>query len=99
MARDYKGIGNQMTNAVITPSVTEYKRGHGWFPGTERQVDVISTIDKSIDYQRILISTNNSKGYEAAEEGDSVNLSYPKSKTRRGRVGGEYPKRSKPKQR
>lgn len=88
MARDYKGIGNQMTNVVITPSVTEYKRGHGWFPGTERQVDVISTIDKSIDYQHILISTNNSKGYEAAEEGDSVNLSYPKSKTRRGRVGG-----------
>jgi DNA (cytosine-5)-methyltransferase 1 len=33
------------------------------------------------------IKTNNLKGYEVAEEGDSINYSVPNSKTRRGRVG------------
>lgn len=35
----------------------------------------------------ILIKSNTKKGYEEAEPGDSINFSYPKSKTRRGRVG------------
>ncbi len=34
----------------------------------------------------IMISTNNSKGYDIAEE-DSINFSNPNSETRRGRVG------------
>lgn len=40
-----------------------------------------------IDGNRVLVRTNNSKGYDIAEIGDSINLSYPGSKTRRGRVG------------
>lgn len=36
---------------------------------------------------KILIKNATKKGYLEAEEGDSVNLSYPESKTRRGRVG------------
>ena len=35
----------------------------------------------------ILIKANTRAGYEAAELGDSVNLEYPNSTTRRGRVG------------
>jgi len=35
----------------------------------------------------IKISTNNSKGFDQAEEEDSINFSVPSSKTRRGRVG------------
>lgn len=35
----------------------------------------------------LIISTNNSKGYDEAEEEDSINFSVPNSKTRRGRVG------------
>lgn len=35
----------------------------------------------------IMINNNTKKGYDEAIEGDSVNLSYPESKTRRGRVG------------
>ena len=35
----------------------------------------------------ILIKSNTKKGYEEAEPGDSVNFAYPRSKTRRGRVG------------
>lgn len=33
----------------------------------------------------LLIATNNSKGYEIANIGDSINYSVPSSKTRRGR--------------
>jgi DNA (cytosine-5)-methyltransferase 1 len=36
---------------------------------------------------KILINTNTKQGYEEATNGDSVNLAYPESKTRRGRVG------------
>lgn len=35
----------------------------------------------------ILIRANTKKGYEVAELWDSINLEYPNSTTRRGRVG------------
>lgn len=35
----------------------------------------------------IIINNATKKGYDEAKEGDAVNLSYPNSKTRRGRVG------------
>lgn len=35
----------------------------------------------------ILIKTNTKLGYDIAELGDSVNLEYPNSTTRRGRIG------------
>lgn len=34
------------------------------------------------------IKVANKKGYDEAYEGDSVNMEYPSSTTRRGRVGG-----------
>lgn len=37
----------------------------------------------------LMIKNANSKGFDEAREGDSVNLSFPESKTRRGRVGHE----------
>lgn len=37
--------------------------------------------------EKILIKNANKKGYDEAVEGDSINLSYPTSTTRRGRVG------------
>lgn len=37
--------------------------------------------------EKILINNNTKKGYDEAVEGDSINLQYPNSKTRRGRVG------------
>ncbi len=36
---------------------------------------------------RVIVFTNNKKGYDEAVEGDSINLEQPNSKTRRGRVG------------
>ena len=35
----------------------------------------------------IKVKTNTKKGYEIATNGDSINISFPNSKTRRGRVG------------
>ncbi len=36
-----------------------------------------------------MVASNTNKGYEEANEGDSINFSVPNSKTRRGRVGKE----------
>lgn len=35
----------------------------------------------------ILVKANTKAGYEVAELGDTINLAYPNSTTRRGRVG------------
>lgn len=35
----------------------------------------------------VIIKNNTKQGYDIAAPGDSINLSYPKSETRRGRVG------------
>ena len=34
----------------------------------------------------MIIRTNNSKGYDIAEIGDTIDIAYPNSKNRRGRV-------------
>lgn len=44
-------------------------------------------IERQLDAQEIRVNSATSKGYEVAEEGDSINYSVPTSKTRRGRVG------------
>lgn len=41
----------------------------------------------SLNASMLLIKNATKKGYDEAIEGDSVNLAYPNSKTRRGRVG------------
>lgn len=38
-------------------------------------------------YTQIAIRTANNKGYDMARWGDGIDLAYPKSMTRRGRVG------------
>lgn len=38
-------------------------------------------------YAQIAIRTANKQGYDIAEIGDAIDLAYPESKTRRGRVG------------
>lgn len=51
----------------------------------------ICIVDESyqitFDRQYLQIKSATSKGYEEANEGDSINLRYPNSETRRGRVG------------
>lgn len=51
-------------------------------------VGTLTTDDSSPKHNnRVIIPTNNKKGYDEAYEGDSINLEQPNSKTRRGRVG------------
>ena len=49
---------------------------------------VMTTLDTDSGKKSVLVPTNNSKGFDIAEEEeDSINFSVPSSKTRRGRVG------------
>ena len=54
---------------------------------TNKYFPTISTMQGGNLEPKILIKNETKKGYDEAIEGDSVNLSYPESKTRRGRVG------------
>lgn len=54
---------------------------------TEVSPSILTTVS-SANMHHVKISTNNSKGFdEAEEEEDSINFSVPSSTTRRGRVG------------
>jgi DNA (cytosine-5)-methyltransferase 1 len=43
--------------------------------------------ERKFNAQEIKVNSATKKGYQIAQEGDSVNLSFPTSKTKRGRVG------------
>lgn len=47
----------------------------------------ISTMQGGNREPKIAIKTANSKGYDMAMDGDGIDLGYPNSTTRRGRVG------------
>lgn len=95
-----QGITNTTTsvqkdNYIAEPRILDAK--------TTRGADVASTIRASIHkqgsrnllenikngrgYEGVAIRTANKEGYDIATDGDGVDLSYPQSKTRRGRVG------------
>ena len=42
--------------------------------------------------KKVAIKTANKKGYDIAKDGDGIDLAYPQSQTRRGRVGHEVAK-------
>lgn len=52
-----------------------------------RQDGVTNTITTVQKDNYVAIKTANTKGYDLATDGDGVDLGYPDSKTRRGRVG------------
>ena len=53
-------------------------------PRTDGLTNTITSVQKD---NYVAIKTANSKGYDMAGDGDGIDLSYPDSKTRRGRVG------------
>lgn len=57
---------------------------HGAYRGGH---DIKIYTESDAEEMSIPIKTNNQKGYEEAYPGDSVNIAYPTSNTRRGRVG------------
>lgn len=53
---------------------------------------VTTSGDRPCSTNYVAIKTANKKGYDLAQEGDSIDLAYPNSTTRRGRVGHELSK-------
>lgn len=53
---------------------------------------VTTSGDRPCSTNYVAIKTANKKGYDLAQEGDSIDLAYPNSTTRRGRVGHEVSK-------
>lgn len=79
-----KGSGRQIF--PITESfrkINDLQRQHRVYDSE----GIAPTLTKTSGDERIMIKTNNKKGYEIAVEGDTINYQNLKSTTRRGRVG------------
>ncbi|MGE6359430.1 MULTISPECIES: DNA cytosine methyltransferase [Staphylococcus] len=81
-ARDYKGP-KQVAIPVLTPDRVNKRQNGRRF---KEDNDPMFTLT-SQDRHGIAVREATKKGYSIAKKGDSVNTSYPNSKTRRGRVG------------
>lgn len=68
---------------VITPDRINKRQNGRRFKENGDPMFTINTVDK----HGVLIKEATKKGYAEATVGDSVNISHPNSKTRRGRVG------------
>ena len=63
------------------------QRGRGYNKGGEHSIAPTLTSNSYHENNVLKIAEVTSQGYAKAQVGDSVNLSHPNSKTRRGRVG------------
>lgn len=87
LARDYKGFGNQEMTAVVVPCITPdrlEKRQNG--RRFKDDGDPMFTLTGQ-DRHGVLVKEATKQGYAIANEGDSINLEHPTSKTRRVGVG------------
>lgn len=92
MARDYKGLSNKKAKAcvaipVLTPDRAEKRQNGRRFKENGEPSFTLTSQDRHGVGVSIPIREAVSKGYTEATEGDSINLTMPNSKTRRGRVG------------
>ena len=78
--------------ALEQPVDRDYKK-HGKVRETQYEVKndgvshALRTNGETLAVEPIKIKTANIKGYDEASDGDAIDLQYPDSKTRRGRVG------------
>ena len=95
LARDYKGFGNQDMNGVIEPIAyrivgifdKEGKRHQaGGVYDKEQLSPSLDTAQGGWRQPSVLIKNNTKQGYVEATDGDGVDLAFPSSNTRRGRV-------------
>lgn len=68
---------------VLTPDRTEKRQNGRRFKENGESMFTLTGQDR----HGVMIKEATAKGYTEAHEGDSINLSVPNSKTRRGRVG------------
>lgn len=81
-ARDYKGP-KQIAIPVLTPDRVNKRQNGRRFKDDGEPMFTLTAQDR----HGIAVKEATKKGYAIAEQGDSVNVTYPDSKTRRGRVG------------
>lgn len=81
-ARDYKGP-KQIAVPVLTPDRINKRQNGRRFKEDGEPMFTLTSQDR----HGIAVREATKKGYAITEQGDSVNVSYPTSKTRRGRVG------------
>ena len=92
MARDYKDLSNKEAKAciaipVLTPDRPEKRQNGRRFKDNGEPSFTLTSQDRHGVGVSIPIREAVSAGYTEATEGDSINLTMPDSKTRRGRVG------------
>lgn len=86
--RKNQDIGNSVTtNAGQRPTdnfvIDDLYKGRG----ARVYKETVPTLRSGRHGLKVAIKTANQKGYDLAQDGDGVDLAYPKSTTRRGRVG------------
>jgi DNA (cytosine-5)-methyltransferase 1 len=75
---------------ILAPNNWEHKAGDGTATRQRRETDICPALQATPGqtqqaYVKVKVATK--LGYEEASEGDYVNISYPNSNTKRGRVG------------
>lgn len=75
---------------VLAPNNWEHKAGDGTATRERIETDIVPALQANAgqtqqSYLKIKVATK--QGYEKAEQGDYVNITFPSSKTKRGRVG------------
>ena len=90
-ARDYKGPalvkdGINMLGLLDIKGTDQIRRVYG-VDGVDGVAATLTTMQGGNQEPKIQVKSATKQGYETATTGDSINLSVPNSKTRRGRVG------------
>lgn len=75
---------------LLAPNNWNHKAGDGQATRERRETDICPALQATVgqsqqSFLKIKVATK--KGYEEAKEGDYVNITFPNSKTKRGRVG------------
>lgn len=82
---DNKQDGTAVCIPVLTPERAEKRQNGRRFKDDGEESFTLTSQDRH--GIAISVKSATSRGYEEATEGDSINLTMPESKTRRGRVG------------
>jgi DNA (cytosine-5)-methyltransferase 1 len=84
---NFKQTGTAVAIPVLTPDRAEKRQNGRRFKDNGEDMFTLTSQDRHGVGVSIPIREAVSKGYTEAQEGDSINLTMPDNKTRRGRVG------------
>lgn len=80
---------NKLTKDMKNPEISSCLiSGYHKMDGKKNQY-ISENIDLNNNKPFVLVKEGTKKGYSEARQGDSINISYPRSTTKRGRVGKE----------